>query len=551
MSSNDIENQLTAVNTELNNELANKLLIDNKNKVPQLNVQVNYFYNILYNELNNFLNNDLKDNNGNSYDNFLSYFSYKLYSEYGIKRKIHKYKEMDEAELLSEIEKKVFGQNKYLLIQFYYNKGLSSYDKYCPLTQLCRHMMFDFATFSIVSLGVTKSLDLENMMETLPSQNDLEEKYIVIEKFYEGSMLIYNPSLHKFNYNILNEDVDDENENVDKQIKNFEICTRRKVGTSYFNNPGKTFQEMFNENNTNQSINLDSLPSEFKQDYCFVFNIEHQENRIVSPNIINRNVLVAVYKLKDISINENILLNLLRNYTFNNFNEFIKLSQDAVIEINPLQINQILIEKYNMQFFTPQILYQLTINYTNLNTFIEQIMPSLSMYDVGYMIKDAYSGTHAKVRNPKYKELLDLKGYKPISLNEMNNKNLFRLWWDLRKDINKLNKFLSVFDIEGDNNINKYKKLFISYHRNVVNLTKSLFDTYQSAFVNKSMRKYDIDYIFKPLCGELHKLYMEKGKGIMMHDTIQFINNCKWYQIYWRIFDLNNYKNNNQQNNDE
>lgn len=501
--------------------------------VSHFSRQIDAFYQHLYKELNFYLSDSPTKTDGEAYRNFLEYWTYTLYRDYGIKRKIHKYGETTEEEYECELERTIFGDNKKLLIQFYYNKGSNSYDKTQLITQLCRHMLFDFASFSIVSLGVTKSLELESMFNSIPAITDDGQRQLLIEQFREGTMLVYNPSLQQFNYEIIQRDVDEEVEHSERQIRHFETSTRRKIGTSYFNNPGMTFQQMFDDNNASAGFDWSKIPDSFKQQYCFVFNVEHNENRIVSPFIQNQNTLVAVYELKPRQVNYDIVSTLIRNGDITDESEFFRLRENVIIEMPPTMINQMLQTIYNQSVNIPQVITPFQGTLSDLQHLTANIISQQGKYDIGVVVKDMYSGVRSKVRNPSYSSLLELKGHLPMSLNEANNASLFRLWWRLKND-KQIKKFLSVFETPGG----EYEQLFRSYYDKLISMTQNLFDVYQSVFVRKEMPAKDIEYKFKPMCGDLHKAYMEEKRGRIKKDVIEYINSREWYQIYWRLFGL-------------
>jgi hypothetical protein len=498
--------------------------------------QIGAFYKHLYNELTTFLSDTPPTKpDGVEYRNFLEYWTYTLFRDYGIKRKIHKYGETVDEEFINDLDRRIYGDNKKLLVQFYYDKGNRAYDKTSMITQLCRHMLFDFSSFVIVSLGVTKALPtIDDVWDAIPTISSDGKKNIAIEEFREGTMLIYNPSLEQFNYEIVQRDVDEEVEQSERQIRHFETSTRRKIGTSYFNNPGMTFQDMFNENNALTDFDWSAIPDEYKKKYCFVFNVEHKENRIVSPFNENRNTLVGVYKLPNVGecrkhLEYKIKNNTLLDDIMDLFSSFNILN---IIEYSPNTINSEL-QKYNQQVNVPNTIRYFNGTLEELKTFTSDIASQLRKYDVAISVRDGFSGVRTKIRNPVYSELLELKGHHPMSLNENNNVHLFRLWWRLKKD-KQIKKFLSVFESKDG----EYEKLFRSYHDKMVAMTQNLFDVYQAVFVRKEMPAKEIEYKFKPMCGDLHKAYMQEKRGRIKKDVIEYINSREWYQIYWRLFGL-------------
>jgi hypothetical protein len=498
--------------------------------------QVDAFYQHLYKELTLFISDTppTKDN-GDAYRNFLEYWTYTLFRDYGIKRKLHKYGETSDEEFINDLDRRIYGDNKKMLVQFYYDKGNRAYDKTAMITQLCRHMLFDFASLSIVSLGVTKALStITDLWDALPPITENGKKHLVIEEFLEGTMLVYNPALKRFNYEIVQRDVDEEAEQSERQIRHFETSTRRKIGTSYFNNPGMTFQQMYDENNTNAGFNWDEVPEEIRERFCFVFNVEHKENRIVSPFINNRNTLVSVYKLPNIELRTQFLNELIEKELLTDKDMFFRAltSGEFIQECSPYYMNNVL-EQYNQKFNVPKVIKMVKGNFEELVMITANITSQLRKYDIGVVVKDAYSGVRTKVRNKTYSELLELKGHHPMSLNENNNVHLFRLWWRLKND-KQIKKFLSVFETKDG----EYEKLFRSYHDKMVAMTQNLYDVYQSVFVRKEMHAKEIEYKFKPMCGDLHKAYMAEKRGRIKKDVIEYINSREWYQIYWRLFGL-------------
>ena len=248
---------------------------------------------------------------------FAEYFLYKLYYNYGIKRRTVS----PDISLL------------------FYAKGLKGYKATNMITMLCRHMMLDTRNMRIISLGVPKAMKLEEFCQRLSINpedaatnltNDGIPK-ITMYRFPEGTMMTYNPSLAKYNVPITesanqNMDCDDGagdgaqeaqthsaeiEANIQEQFERhfsqqdsqqavptqMQYSTRKVLGTGRFSSL-KTFMEMFNENNAAVGVNLESIPAEVIQDKVLVFNIEHLENRVVSALVRNYNTLCAVYQLK-------------------------------------------------------------------------------------------------------------------------------------------------------------------------------------------------------------------------------------------------------------
>ena len=236
---------------------------------------------------------------------FADYWTYALYRDCGVKRRYHRYGDdlvADDSESGKYLVK-FFGKSRGLLIQLFYDKSLPGYNKGNPVTQLCRHLVFDMNSMSIISLGVTKSLStdvFEAMVGCNPHVEESNNKVpVTVEKFLEGTMVVYNPRLAAFKMSAISKQHEDEGDEGIPQTegKSWAVSTRKALGTSFFNNPGKTFQNMFDENMTAQGIDLSKLDDAYAQSHVFVFNTEHMENRIIHPAPKNLNTLVAVYKL--------------------------------------------------------------------------------------------------------------------------------------------------------------------------------------------------------------------------------------------------------------
>ena len=127
----------------------------------------------------------------------------------------------------------------------------------------------------------------------------------------------------------------------------------------------------------------------------------------------------------------------------------------------------------------------------------------------------------------------ELKGSLPIMAEQKNINNLFKTYWRLRQKQDKsLTKFCQYFGK------NVYSNIFNYFNQRVYGLTNVLHNNYMNAFVNKTMMKSDIPFAFKPMCGDLHKLYIESRKPVTLSVVITYINNLPVNKIYWRIFGL-------------
>ena len=639
LSKNNIKINDDSKNNETTNS-NNSMNIDNDNNINSCD-------NINNNSDNNIIEDSTEKKEYKS-NTFINYWCYKLYSLFGIKRKYYQYgDDFTEAELTDNPKlSKIYGQSKKILMQFFYDKSKKNYNKNHPICQICRHLMFDIDSMSIVSIGVTKSIDYNIFLNNLKlninlNENTDYEQKIVFEEFLEGTMVIFNPFLNKFNFkkiieihenednssnqitnnnksnvttnsikddvyqqflkkstnsyasklkesiesntssenndinpsnstngsNSTNDTLENTNNDNIKRIEkeyNFEISSRKIIGTSYFNNREITFEDMFLENAKLQNMDLSKLRA-FKN-HGYIFNIQHKENRVVNPEETNCNTLVACYKFKNTKINSKLFDSIhdkLLDVDFinkNNVNKSsdisknlkslaIKLSKDSIIDVN---LNTLIeSKKLKTNIVIPKVLDEIIINKSfNVNDFekiIKDIMDKQDKFNPGIMIKDLDNSIRSKYRNEDYSFLLEIKGNKPINICEENKEYLFKLYWRLRKNReNNITTFIKNFDNENQS----YNKIFNWYRECIHTFTKNLHKEYLSVFIHKKKTFQELEYEIKPLCFELHKLFLEKTQKAITLSVVQnFVNNLEFYQMYWRLFGLNQKEDKNENNN--
>ena len=496
---------------------------------------------------------------------FIEYFLYELFYNFGIKRRM-------------------VSENITLL---YYSKDLLGYKPTEPITILCRHMLFDTSIMRIISLGIPKAIKLDEFCDIYKIDkanpetnftNDVNKipKYRLY-KFSEGTMITYNPSLNKYSITTITSasdeiDIDIETDNIHnvdnidsmnlddihKEIidtnieikfnQQFTYSTRKVIGTGRFNSL-KTFSEMFEENNKINNTNLQNIPEELIRDTVLVFNIEHPENRVISANTRNINTLCAVFKFKSEDISKE-QFEKITNIKYSSDNEeiikqyFKELGTDMITQIQVYNFKQ-QVKEYNVNLYLPEIIKKFkkteindivtTNNYESLSfEEIETIIESKPNDFIGYIIY-GINGERSKFNNNKYKKLLELKGNKPIVIEQWNTKNLFNLYWRLVKE-NKINEFIYEFDVKVGDNKFIYTKLFNWFLNLVRTYSFSLFKIYHNSFVKKTEQKSSIPFSMKPMCGDLHKLYISKRVPITPLIVETYIFSQTADKIFWRIF---------------
>ena len=485
---------------------------------------------------------------------FMDYWSYRLYGNFGLKRRIFKYGD-DLGESSTDLEKAFYGGSRHLLMQFFYDKSIPSYGKGKSISQLCRHLVFDINSMSIVSLGITKSIDVEEFKDELNVGDKVD-----IEEFLEGTMIIYNPRLALFNKEVQeSEKVEEGTETVveegNKKVvrcprrkRHFQISTRRSMGTSYFNNPGFSFQDMWNDTNEVTENDFSSLPLDTWKQYGLVFTLQHPENRIVSPDIEKRNVLVGSYKFRDTEESEtkfNAIFSDIGNLGDDGVKskfetEFLGMVE-GMVEVVPVTEMKTQLQDANINVDIPKVLGNVEfVSKEDFDVKVSEFIEKCDQFDIGVILRHSGSGKRSKVRNTDYTELMDLKGSGPITVSDKNKKQLFKVYWKLRQRKDKsIKKFLQIFDNEE----RVYTNIFDWYKNCIHDLTHKLFVEYLNAFVDKKKERAEIPFEFKPLCGELHKLYMNSREPTTKEKVIQFMNNLPFHQVYWRIFGLDEKKN--------
>jgi len=530
-------------------------------------------------------NNESKDKDNDNNDiveiqeqTFPEYFLFKLYYNYGIKRRN-------------------VAPNIALL---FYDKATKGYKENELITMLCRHMMLDMRNMRIISLGIPKAMKLEKFYERMKiNPDDIHTNTtgdttgdnlikFTMYRFPEGTMMTYNPSLIKYNVS-MNECVNnDENagENgegvkeakkhadaieatIQQQFskhlppKQMQYSTRKVSGTGRFSSL-KTFMEMFNENNALAGVNMELIPEGLIQDKVLVFNIEHFENRVISANIRNYNTLCAVYEFK---IDEECTkafeviqkLDLQQGCEISSENSlkitnaFCELGRDMVVSLDLKIFNNKLAE-YGVNLNLPDSIRQFgnnkktearteartetdndeskIIHYWKLSfNQLNDIVQSRPKDFQGYIIYGA-DGCRTKIVNNKYKELKILKGNKPIVIEEWNTKNLFYLYWRLVK-LQMIPQFITEFDISGGWS---YNQLFYWFATLARGYAINLFRVYHNSFVKKSMDKYNIPHSMKPMCGDLHNMYKENKIPISQSMVEQYLFSQSAGKIFWRLF---------------
>ena len=517
---------------------------------------------------------------------FVDYFLYKLYYNYGVKRSYLFTKDsgpQDATDTTDATATSEQSTSPYVIL--YYVKSLKGYKTNDPITQLCRHLILDTTNMKILSLGIPKAIKFDDFLQRnsiTPSDiatcfinNDQGERDKIkyrVYKFPEGTMITYNPSMQRLNTATItsqNDAHDNDNEegdtikeqqmlaeeNVKQQFTEFlKYATRKKVGTSCFTG-NKTFATMFEENNTICNTNLDNIPTELIEDTVLVFNIEHPENPMIGNTVRNFNTLCAVYRLKG-HVSANAEWANIINITFNEENisdikaAFTVLGTGMVTSIHVANFKKQVIQ-YGVNLNLPEVISSfekqntditdgsntrvvVPIDQVNIEQLIN-IVNTKGKHFQGFIIY-GINGERTKIVNPKYRELKELKGNKPITLEPGNIKNLFFIYWKLMTE-NKIEAFLNEFQNDAYcHGANNYINIFKWLSGCVQYFARILCNTYQAAFVKHTLPKMNIPYAMKPLCGELHKVYLATKLPTSISMVEQFMFTLPAGKVFWRIF---------------
>lgn len=481
---------------------------------------------------------------------FAEYWCYSLYRDCGVKRRYHRYGD-ELAETESAYNKAFYGKTHGVLVQLFYEKTAPGYNAANPITQLCRHLVFDMNSLSIISLGITKSLS-PLVFETfvgcggINPEGPNNKMPVILESFLEGTMVVFNPSMAKYKMTFMH--TDDEAEQMPVE-KTWALSTRKALGTSFFNNPGMSFQQMFDQNMEESGVDFGKIPLDFMMSHVLVFNVEHNENRVVHPEPRNKNTLVGAYKLGAVTecadrmgqiITALELLDLTAleqegpdmRVKFDAFNMAIRDLRMA--QIQPVDRDEIIrsLDAFGVMLDVPAKIAEFSGSSLAESPCIKGLLVGMDAYCPGVMITSP-GGIRTKIRNTRYSEILQVKGNTPISVSVQNKKNLFKLYWGLKKSGQEsIKKFLSVYDTPGK----VYANIFDWYKNCIHDLTHHLYMWYMTAFVEKKKPASEIPYEFKPLVGELHKEYKATREPTTKDKVIKLINGLNWEQVYWRIF---------------
>lgn len=341
---------------------------------------------------------------------------------------------------LNKIDCKTNNNTSYKIIR--YDKNFLTYDLVSSYG-LCRSVIVNSKN-KVVGFAPPKSILCDDFIRKY-SENTTD---IVAEQFVEGTMI-----------NVFWDD-----------LAGWEISTRNTIGaTSSFYKGSKTFREMFIEACNKNNLILDSLI----KTVCYSFVLQHPDNRIVVPFKKPQLYLVGAYIIenKENEVVVNILDDKFYKNSFNYLNSSIKFP-----EVYEFKNYSELIEKY-----------------ASMNT----------SYDiVGVVLHNKLTGERAKIRNPVYEQVRNLRG---------NQSKLQYQYLCLRKD-GKIKDFLTFYP---------EKKSELSGFRDQLHLfTNTLFSNYVSCYIKKEKPLIVFSDQYRTHMFNIHKIYLDE-----LRENKQFVTN--------------------------
>jgi len=323
----------------------------------------------------------------------------------------------------------------------------------------------------IISFAPPKSVELD----TLTRQCNTQENTNITE-FCEGTMinLFYNT------------DRDD-----------WEIATRGNIGArcKFYQYTPKTFRTMFLE--AMNELNIEFTAFDKTKSYSFV--LQHPDNRIVVP-----------FKEKQL-----ILTNI---YAFDKF---------TVYQMNDTFVQQ---ESERLKCGYPRCINEVIDGVLVSFDSIINIFSSMSQdyRIVGAMLVDTITGFRAKIRNPTYEYVRQLKGNSP--------KIQFQ-YYNLRK-LGKVREFLHYYP--------EMRVKFSEMREELHKWTNALFRNYTLCYIKKAAPLKDYPFPFRPHMYQLHQIYLNELRAerayVSRNVVIDYVNNLESPRL---MFAINYFQNKN------
>lgn len=321
-----------------------------------------------------------------------------------------------------------------------------------------RSLVIDVDQNRIVCVGPNKSIPVEEII-SYSSPHEATHK-IYYEEFIDGVMI---------------------NVFWDRTNEQWQYATRSNIGADirfFMQSEGnKTFRTMFEEALKQDNIDLNVLP----KTYCYSFCLQHPLNRIVSPVEKPRAVLVEAHEITDKIIT-------LYPHGFTDADKDLR----TIIDEHHIPIPNL-------------------YSYKNVKEAKEKHASRTTDFGcVGIILKNYATGWRAKIRNPVYEEVKELRG---------NSPKLQFLYLMLRHSGN-VAKYLKFFG--------EHSTEFKKYREQVHNFTQNLYVNYVDCFINKKAHINTYPHEYKVCMTNLHTKYLNElmpiGKHIHKGVVINYFN---------------------------
>jgi hypothetical protein len=362
---------------------------------------------------------------------------------------------MDDTSILklNKVKCRTANKTAYKIIR--YDKNFLSQDLVGSYG-LCRSIIVNNNN-KVIGFAPPKSISSENFIRANPENDN-----IVAEEFVEGTMInvFWDDSIGL--------------------TGGWEIATRNTIGatSSFYKGPSaKTFRDMFLEAAKEVNLVLDTLVKTI----CYSFVLQHPENRIVVPFRKPTLYLVATYGI--INEENNIYVDV---HNYREHKEYFSL----------IECDVKFPEVYTFNTYT-----ELIERYGSMNT----------SYDiVGVVLYNKVTGERAKIRNPVYEQVRNLRGNQP----KLQYQYLY-----LRKE-GKVRDFLKFYP--------ENKKEFSGFRDQVHLFTNRLFENYISCYIRKEKPLKDFSEQYRTHMYNIHQKFLtelrEKGQFITNTIVQRYVN---------------------------
>lgn len=427
------------------------------------------------------------------------------------------------------IRRKIIAENAVMLN---YQKKHSKYNRHDLLSNLFRSVIINPKTMAITSMGLPQSEALTDNMRALMqgTDNTAFQMLYRCETFEIGTMIIYNKDrTYTYTHH-------DDEEDTDEQVTlDASISTRSKIGTGSYNTD-MTHRYYFEKNNMSDPqniIDLTKIPADMKN-VTLVFNMRHEAEHV---GRMSGNSLVGAFQMPTdeaaLAANWNAIISLVQSpntMSTDAFDAAIKqlmskhMELARVVMLSTSEVQQRLIAAGVGAFKIPNRLPLSSL------AEVEEFVSKQEFHEQGVMIW-LPNGSRTKVRNPQFTYVRNLCYNHPINPSPLNQKNLFKIFWNLQLE-NKVPEFFKYYETPDF----KYNFIFNYFHTRVFQFANYLFQTYQELHVLKRIQSDRVPKFLKPLCYELHGKYLATKEPITREKVMLYIREMEVWALYGRLF---------------